>query len=59
VQIPGADVVRPTFRAAVISRHAARQMERRGIALTVVREVLDAPEQVLPARTGQAVLQIS
>jgi hypothetical protein len=42
---------------AVISDHATRQMNRRGIAESDVRQVLKAPEAVLPDRPGRVVAQ--
>ena len=41
----------------MIAPHAKSAMERRGIAESVVREVLAAPEQRQPVRPGREVLQ--
>lgn len=40
-----------------ITSHAAFEMQRRGVAESVVRGVLAAPEQRYPVRPGRDVLQ--
>jgi hypothetical protein len=59
---PPGDRVRCLVSAApisdfVISQHAAREMEHRGIDETTVRRVLAAPDQRGTVRTGRDVLQ--
>ena len=41
----------------VLSDHVCRQAARRGIEETIVRAVAEAPEQVLPVRSGREVRQ--
>jgi len=45
------------IRDAVVTEHAARQMAKREIALSDVRRVLAAPEEVLEVRRGRVVAQ--
>jgi len=42
---------------AILTGHAARQLERRQLSETDVRRVLAAPEQVVPVRAGRVVAQ--
>jgi len=49
-------VAKPIINYAV-TPHAAFEMERRGIAENIVKDVLNQPEQKLPVRPGREVLQ--
>jgi len=43
--------------SAILTDHAARRLEKRGIALEAVRAVLGGPESVTPVRPGRVVAQ--
>ena len=45
------------MKAVRITRHAREEMERRGIAESIVRAVLDSPDEVVPALHGLSVRQ--
>ena len=45
------------YANAVISDHAASQMQRRGISVALLAGVLRDPEQVLEVRLGRVILQ--
>ncbi len=49
-------MAKPIINYAV-TPHAAFEMERRGIAENIVKDVLNQPEQKLPVRPGREVLQ--
>ena len=40
-----------------LSQHARQEMERRGIPIALVEEVLDKPDQVVPERAGKKAYQ--
>ncbi len=43
--------------AAVLTAHARRQLDRRGLAESDVRRVLMAPDGIAPVRAGRVVIQ--
>ena len=45
------------FSGAILTEHATKQMAKRGVLETDVRQVLAAPEEVLPVRAGRVVAQ--
>lgn len=43
--------------AAIVTNHARRQMQRRGLDETIVRHLLAAPDRIEPVRLGRIVAQ--
>jgi hypothetical protein len=45
------------FSRAILTPHALQQMGKRGLLESDIRQVLAAPEEVLPVRTNRVVAQ--
>ena len=44
-------------REFVLTDHATLEMMRRGLSASVIRQILDRPEQRIPVRPGRDILQ--